>query len=134
MCYFNKNEVNLDLPSGPVVKNLPANAGNTGWIPGLGRFHMLLSNSSQYAFAPRAPALQKQKPPQWETHELQLEKAHAQQWSPSTAKNKQIILKMKTKNLTTFQTLTSVQTLNKQKMKSVLLPLLFSTWAWIPNL
>ena len=62
MCYFNKNEVNLNLPSGPVVKNLPANAGNTGWIPGLGRFHMLLSNSSPYALAPRAPPLQKQKP------------------------------------------------------------------------
>ena len=27
----------LDFPGGPVVKNLPANAGNTGWIPGPGR-------------------------------------------------------------------------------------------------
>ena len=26
------------------VKNLPANAGNMGWIPGPGRFHMLRSN------------------------------------------------------------------------------------------
>ena len=25
------------FPGGSVVKNLPANAGNTGWIPGLGR-------------------------------------------------------------------------------------------------
>ena len=25
---------------GPVVKNLPANAGEMGSIPGLGRFHM----------------------------------------------------------------------------------------------
>ena len=30
----------LDFPGGTVVKNLPANAGNMGWIPGLGRFHM----------------------------------------------------------------------------------------------
>ena len=26
----------LDFPGGPVVKNLPANAGNKGSIPGLG--------------------------------------------------------------------------------------------------
>jgi len=29
-----------DFPGGPVVKNLAANAGNTGSISGLGRFHM----------------------------------------------------------------------------------------------
>ena len=28
------------FPGGTVVKNLPANAGNTGLIPGLGRSHM----------------------------------------------------------------------------------------------
>ena len=28
---------NLDLPGGSVVKNLPANAGDVGLIPGLGR-------------------------------------------------------------------------------------------------
>ena len=28
----------MDFPGGPVVKNLPANAGDTGSIPGLGRF------------------------------------------------------------------------------------------------
>ena len=33
-----------DFPGGPVVKNLPANAGDTGSIPGLGRSHMLQSN------------------------------------------------------------------------------------------
>ena len=27
-------------PDGPVVKNPPANAGDTGLIPGLGRSHM----------------------------------------------------------------------------------------------
>ena len=29
-----------DFPGGPVVKNPPANAGDTGSIPGLGRSHM----------------------------------------------------------------------------------------------
>ena len=29
-----------DFPGGTVDKNLPANAGDSGSIPGLGRFHM----------------------------------------------------------------------------------------------
>ena len=29
----------LDIPGGPVLKNLPASAGNMGLIPGLGRCH-----------------------------------------------------------------------------------------------
>ena len=33
-----------DFPGGPVVKNLPANAGDTGLIPNPGRSHMLLNN------------------------------------------------------------------------------------------
>ena len=48
----NKNEiifsafinVKKDCPSGPVVKNLPANAGDTGLTPGPGRFHTLWSS------------------------------------------------------------------------------------------
>ena len=28
------------FPGGAVVKNLPANAGDTGWSPGPGRSHM----------------------------------------------------------------------------------------------
>ena len=32
------------FPGGAVVKNLPANAGDTGLSPGLGRSHMLRSN------------------------------------------------------------------------------------------
>ena len=34
----------LDFPGGTVVKNLPANAGDTGSIPGLGRSHIPWSN------------------------------------------------------------------------------------------
>ena len=33
-----------DFPGGAVVKNLPANAGDTGSIPGPGRSHMQRSN------------------------------------------------------------------------------------------
>ena len=31
----------VDFPGAPVVKNLPANAGDMGSIPGPGRSHML---------------------------------------------------------------------------------------------
>ena len=34
----------LGFPGGTVVKNLPANAGDTGSSPGPGRSHMLRSN------------------------------------------------------------------------------------------
>ena len=35
---------NRDTPGGPVVKNLPANVRDMGFIPGLGRFHMPQGN------------------------------------------------------------------------------------------
>ena len=45
---FNNKQPNLkmgrDFPGGTVVKNPPANAGDTGSIPGLGRSHMTQSN------------------------------------------------------------------------------------------
>ena len=34
----------MDFPGGAVVKNPPANAGDTGSSPGPGRFHMPQSN------------------------------------------------------------------------------------------
>ena len=33
-----------DFPGGTMDKNLPANTGDTGLIPGLGRFHMPRGN------------------------------------------------------------------------------------------
>ena len=39
-----KKQKQGDFPSGAVVKNLPANAGDTGSSPGLGRSHMPQSN------------------------------------------------------------------------------------------
>ena len=41
---FHKDERKRDFPGGTVVKNLPANAGDTGSSPGLGRSHMPWSN------------------------------------------------------------------------------------------
>ena len=37
-------KVDVDFPAGAMVKNLPANAGDTGSSPGLGRFHTPWSN------------------------------------------------------------------------------------------
>ena len=36
----------LSFPGGSVVRSQPANAGDIGSIPGLGRFHMLQSNKA----------------------------------------------------------------------------------------
>ena len=41
--WFN-TRIFLDFPGGPVVKKLPAKAGDMGSIPGLERFHMLRGN------------------------------------------------------------------------------------------
>ena len=41
---LNKILENWGFPGGAVVENLPANAGDTGSSPGLGRSHMLRSN------------------------------------------------------------------------------------------
>ena len=35
-----KTKAVSDFPGGPVIKNLPASAGDTGSIPALGRFRM----------------------------------------------------------------------------------------------
>ena len=49
---------NMDFPGGPVVKNLPCNARDTGSIPGPGRSLMLLSNKARLpqlmSLSPRA--------------------------------------------------------------------------------
>ena len=64
----------LDFPSGALDKSLSANAGDTGSIPGPGRFHMLWSNYAHVPqlLSPRAGATEahalgrKEKPPQGE--------------------------------------------------------------------
>ena len=44
VCLCFKNEITQGFPRGSVVKNPPANAGDTGLTPGLGRSHMQWSN------------------------------------------------------------------------------------------
>ena len=41
---MNVKELNWGFPGGAVVENLPANAGDMGSSPGLGRSHMPRSN------------------------------------------------------------------------------------------
>ena len=51
----------LDFPGGPVVKSPPANAGDVGSSPGLGRPHM---PQGMKPVSPRAGTQQKEKPRQ----------------------------------------------------------------------
>ena len=58
---------NVGFLGGSVVKNLPANAGDTGSIPGPGRSHISWSKPVHHnygAHGPRACALQEEKLPQ----------------------------------------------------------------------
>ena len=90
-----------DFPGGTVVKNPPANAGDTGSSPGLGRSYMLWSHeahepqllslrvwspcsATREATAMRSPRTAAKRRPR----SPQLEKAHEQQQRPNTAKNK----------------------------------------------
>ena len=80
-----------DFPGGPVVKNLPAKAGDVGSIPVLEIFHMARGG---WAYGPqllkpacpRACAPQEEKPPRWEARAPRPERACARQQRPSTAK------------------------------------------------
>ena len=84
------------FPGGAVVENLPANAGDTGSSPGLGRSHMPWSNwarepqllslrsARREAAIVRGPRTAMKSGP----HLPQLEKALAQKRRPNTAINK----------------------------------------------
>ena len=88
--YFPDYEIHdWDFPGGPVVKSLPASAGDTGSIPGSGAFHMLWGNLARalrvlsQRSRTRAPQLESS------PYLLQLEKAHMlQQRRSSAAENK----------------------------------------------
>ena len=45
-----------DFPGGPVVKNLPAKAGDMGSTPGRGRFHVPEGSKAPRAATPEARA------------------------------------------------------------------------------
>ena len=91
------------FPGGAVVENLPANAGDTGSSPGLGRSHMPRSNwacepqllslhvwglcsATREATTVRGPRTVMKSGP----HLPQLEKALTQKRRPKAAKNKLI--------------------------------------------
>ena len=91
------------FPGGAVVENLPANAGDAGSYPGLGRSHMPRSNwarepqllslrvwslcsATREATTVRGPRTAMKSG----SHLPQLEKALAQKRRPNTAKNKLI--------------------------------------------
>ena len=96
-----KKSTNRDFPGGTVVENLPANAGNTGSSPVLGRSHMPWSNwasepqllslrvwslcsTTREAVIVRGPCTVMKSGP----HLPKLEKALAQKRRPNTAINK----------------------------------------------
>ena len=74
-----------DFTGSPVGGNPHANAGDTGSIPVLERYHMPQRNwarvpplpspsaATTETHAPGAPALQQEKPLQWAAHTLQLQ-------------------------------------------------------------
>ena len=91
----------VGFPGGAVVESLPANAGDTGPSPGLGRSHMPRSNwahepqllslhvwslcsATREAATVRGPRAAMKSGPR----SPQLEKAHAQKRRHNTAKNK----------------------------------------------
>ena len=47
-------ELSRDFPGGPVVKSVPANAGDMGSVPGQGRSHMLRGQPSPYTRGTKA--------------------------------------------------------------------------------
>ena len=93
--------MNRGFPGGAVVESLPANAGDTGSSPGLGRSHMPWSNkarepqllslrvwslcsATREAAIVRGPRTAMKSGPR----SPQLEKARAQKRRPNTAKHK----------------------------------------------
>ena len=97
------NKAEQGFPGGTVVESLPANAGDTGSSPGLGRCHMLQSNwarepqllslrvwslcsAMREAAIVRGPCTAMKSGPR----SPQLEKALAQKRRPNTAKKNKI--------------------------------------------
>ena len=79
-------------PGGPIVKNPPADAGDTGLIPGLGRSHVSDDGRAQLLLRltrlePELPHKRRHRNSQLESSRLALqpEKARAQQGRPSAA-------------------------------------------------
>ena len=94
LSFHQEKEQFSGFPGGAVVRNPPANAGDTGSSPGLGRSHMPRSNwarepqllslcsAAREAAMVRGPRTARKSGP----HLPQLEKALAQKRRPNTAK------------------------------------------------
>ena len=108
-----RKTLSLGFPGGTVVESLPANAGDAGLSPGLGRSHMPRSNwarepqllslrvwslcsATRQAAMVRGPRTAMKSGPRLP----QLEKALAQKWRPNMAINQSIYLKKKKKKKT----------------------------------
>ena len=114
-----------DFPGGPVVKNLPANSGDTGLSPGPGRFHMPWGSTLPSLYTPE-PELCKKScrelfPPQWEArapqlesspHSLQQEKACEQQQRPVQPKIHTILKIKKLKKIHVWCNLCTIRCTN----------------------
>ena len=79
-----------NFPGGPVIRNLPANSGDTGSIPDPGRFHVPQGTNPFHTTTElhsRAYILQQEKPQRWEAHIPQLQSSSfpATRESPPTA-------------------------------------------------
>ena len=96
-----KKKKKKGFPGGAVVENLPANAGDTGLSPGLGRSHMPRSNQARvpqllslhiWSLCPATREAETVKGPRTTMKRgpglPQLEKALAQKRRPNAAKNK----------------------------------------------
>ena len=83
-----------DFPGGPVVENLPANAGDMGLIPGLGRFHVLQSHEARpcattaEAHSPQSPCSATRESTAKRSPHATARETRKQQRRPDTAKNK----------------------------------------------
>ena len=112
----------LNFPSGPVVKNPPANVGDTDLIPAPGRSHMQWSNKAcmlqLLTLSAAARALQQEKPLQWEAHTPQLES------SPCSLQPESLHAAMKTQCSTRPHTIKYIL-----KIKKIVTPMQF--WAQI---
>ena len=92
-CEFHlKTQNKTSVPGGEVGKNPPANVGNTGLNPGLGRLHMPWGNEarvhSYWAWAPSSLCSATREATAMKSSPCspQLEKAHAKQQRASMAK------------------------------------------------
>ena len=72
----------MDFPGGPMIKNLLANARDTGLTPGSGKIpynmeQLSLCATDTESILYRACAWKQERPTQWEAGSLQQEKAQA---------------------------------------------------------